>query len=162
LAQRSAEAAREINDLISTSTAQVDRGVDLVAETGKALERIVVQVAEITGEVTTIATSAHEQATGLHQINSAVNQMDQVTQQNAAMVEQTTAAAHSLAQETAELARLVGTFDTGQTRSVERSRAAPQQAPARRPPPKPVSRGAAAATVRKVEPAATTQSWEEF
>jgi methyl-accepting chemotaxis protein len=161
LAQRSAEAAREIKDLISTSTAQVDRGVDLVAETGKALERIVVQVADITGEVTAIATSAHEQATGLHQINTAVNQMDQVTQQNAAMVEQTTAAAHSLAQETAELARLVGTFDTGERRAVERPRAAPSPAPVRRAPPKPVSRGPVAA-VRKAEPATTTQNWEEF
>ena len=64
LAQRSAEAAKEIKSLISASTAQVDQGVDLVAETGKALERIVVQVADIDNVVAEIAASAHEQATG--------------------------------------------------------------------------------------------------
>ena len=87
LAQRSAEAAKEIKGLISASTAQVGQGVSLVDETGKALERIVAQVSEITTAVTDIAASAQEQATGLQQVNTAVNQMDQVTQQNAAMAE---------------------------------------------------------------------------
>jgi methyl-accepting chemotaxis protein len=114
LAQRSAEAAKEIKGLISTSTAQVDHGVDLVAETGKVLERIVQQVAGFHQVVTTIAASAKEQAAGLRQVNTAVNQMDQVTQQNAAMVEQTTAAARTLAQETEELAQLVSRFRIGQ------------------------------------------------
>jgi len=100
LAQRSAEAAKEIKGLISASTVQVDQGVSLVGETGKALERIVSQVADINQVVSEIASSAHEQATGLKEVNAAVNQMDQVTQQNAAMVEQTTAAAYSLNQET--------------------------------------------------------------
>ncbi|TYR37213.1 chemotaxis protein, partial [Mesorhizobium microcysteis] len=113
LAQRSAEAAKEIKDLISTSTQQVDQGVDLVGQTGTALEKIVAQVAEITGLVTEIAASAREQSTGLGEVNSAVNQMDQVTQQNAAMVEQSTAASHNLAQEAEELARLVGKFRLG-------------------------------------------------
>ncbi len=113
LAQRSAEAAKEIKSLISASTAHVAQGVDRVGETGKALERIVAQVAEINAVVGAIAASAQEQASGLHQVNTAVNQMDQVTQQNAAMVEQTTAAAHSLGQESAELARLVGMFQLG-------------------------------------------------
>ncbi|PSJ49019.1 methyl-accepting chemotaxis protein, partial [Pseudaminobacter soli (ex Li et al. 2025)] len=105
LAQRSAEAAREIKNLISASTTQVGEGVKLVAATGQALERIVTQVAEINAVVTNIAASAHEQSTGLDQVNTAVNQMDQVTQQNAAMVEESTAASHSLAQETDALAR---------------------------------------------------------
>ena len=113
LAQRSAEAAKEIKDLISTSTQQVDQGVDLVGQTGAALEKIVAQVAEITGLVTEIAASAREQSTGLGEVNSAVNQMDQVTQQNAAMVEQSTAASHSLAQEAEDLARLVAKFKLG-------------------------------------------------
>ena len=105
LAQRSAEAAKEIKALISTSTTQVGQGVDLVAETGKALERIFTQVAEIDTIVTDIATCAHEQATGLQEVNTAVNQMDQVTQQNAAMVEELTAASHTLSRETEELDR---------------------------------------------------------
>nr|MBP8246513.1 chemotaxis protein [Phenylobacterium sp.] len=107
LAQRSAEAAKEIKSLISASSAQVGTGVTLVSETGKALERIVAQVAQINGMVAEIAASAQEQSSGLHQVNVAVNQMDQVTQQNAAMVEQTTAASHSLAREAGELARLM-------------------------------------------------------
>jgi methyl-accepting chemotaxis protein len=110
LAQRSAEAAKEIKTLISTSSSQVAAGVDLVAETGKALQRIADQITEINGVVSEIAASAQEQATGLAQVNSAVNQMDQVTQQNAAMVEEATAASHSLAQEAEALSNLVGQF----------------------------------------------------
>ena len=67
-------------------------------------------MAEIDDLVTGIAASAQEQSTGLHQVNIAVNQMDQVTQQNAAMVEQTTAASHSLAQETEVLSQSIGQF----------------------------------------------------
>ena len=110
LAQRSAEAAKEIKALISASSAQVGTGVTLVGETGRALERIVSQVAQINSVVAEIAASAQEQSTGLHQVNIAVNQMDQVTQQNAAMVEQTTAASHSLAKEAGELAQLMTRF----------------------------------------------------
>ncbi len=165
LAQRSAEAAKEIKSLISASTAQVAQGVDLVAETGKALGRIVTQVAEINTVVGAIAASAQEQASGLHQVNTAVNQMDQVTQQNAAMVEQTTAAAHSLGQESAELARLVGVFHVGAAANVEPIRTkAPRRAggaQTARPALKTLaqSRGGA---VRKPEPASVEDSWEEF
>ncbi|MGC1304141.1 MAG: methyl-accepting chemotaxis protein [Caulobacteraceae bacterium] len=113
LAQRSAEAAKEIKGLISASAQQVASGVSLVGETGAALEKIVVQVAEINAVVSEIAASAQEQATGLNQVNTTINQMDQVTQQNAAMVEQSTAASHALSQETEELSRLIGQFRTG-------------------------------------------------
>lgn len=95
LAQRSAEAAKEIKDLIQKSSAQVADGVTLVAETGKALERILVQVDEINNVVKDIASGAQEQSVGLHQVNAAINQMDQSTQQNAAMVEEATAASHA-------------------------------------------------------------------
>ncbi len=110
LAQRSARAAKEIKALISTSAQQVGVGVKLVGETGQALGRIVSQVGEVTTAVSEIAASAHEQAAGLAQVNIAINQMDQVTQQNAAMVEQGTAASHSLSQETAELVQLTRRF----------------------------------------------------
>ena len=113
LAQRSAEAAKEIKGLISASTTQVDHGVKLVAETGKSLERIMTQVAEINGVVAEIAAGAKEQATGLDEVNTAINQMDQVTQQNAAMVEQSTAAGHTLSQEAAQLAGLISRFQVG-------------------------------------------------
>ncbi len=119
LAQRSAEAAKEIRGLISTSTAQVGEGVGLVDETGKSLARIAIRVAEISAIMVEIASSAQEQATGLDQVNTAVNQMDQVTQQNAAMVEQSTAASHGLSQEAEGLARLIERFEIGssETRS---------------------------------------------
>jgi methyl-accepting chemotaxis protein len=110
LAQRSAEAAKEIKGLISTSAGQVKEGVELVTQTGTVLEKIVAQVSDITGAVATIAASALEQANGLQGVNKAVNEMDQVTQQNAAMVEETTAAARSLAGETAALSQQVGQF----------------------------------------------------
>jgi methyl-accepting chemotaxis protein len=116
LAQRSAEAAKEIKQLITTSTSQVGAGVDLVGRTGQALERIVVQIAEIDGLVSEIAASAAHQASGLSQINTAVNQMDQVLQQNAAMVEQTTAATQTLKGDASQLAGLVGQFELPRAR----------------------------------------------
>ena len=113
LAQRSAEAAKEIKALISTSSRQVADGAELVGQTGAALERIAGQVTEISGVVSEIASSAQEQSLGLSQVNTAFNQMDQVTQQNAAMVQQATAAGHALAEKARELAKLVGQFDLG-------------------------------------------------
>ncbi|HEY0925980.1 globin-coupled sensor protein [Brevundimonas sp.] len=113
LAQRSADAAKEIKALISASSVQVASGVDLVGQTGEALQRIVGRVAEIDGLVSEIAASAQEQATGLREVNTAINQMDQVTQQNAAMVEQTTAASHALRQQAESLSGSVDRFSLG-------------------------------------------------
>ena len=115
LAQRSAEAAKEIKGLITASTRQVENGVKLVGETGQSLERIMAQVAEINAVVGDIAAGAKEQATGVSEVNTAVSQMDQMTQQNSAMVEQSTAATHSLAQEIAQLSGLIGQFQVGRT-----------------------------------------------
>jgi methyl-accepting chemotaxis protein len=139
LAQRSASAAKEIKGLINTSGEQVRNGVTLVGETGKALEAIVREVQEINQNVTAIVTSAREQSTGLAEINSAVNQMDQGTQKNAAMVEQSTAASHGLAQQATALMQLLGQFRLGDEAShvVARRVAAaeatskPQSSPAR-------------------------------
>jgi methyl-accepting chemotaxis protein len=124
LAQRSAGAAQEIKALISTSTQQVGRGVELVGATGRSLTAIVDQVKEISTVVIEIAASAQEQAAGLAQVNVAINQMDQVTQQNAAMVEQSTAACHSLSNEAKDLSRLTGRFKVAQGGPPERAMAA--------------------------------------
>ncbi|WP_099620824.1 methyl-accepting chemotaxis protein [Caulobacter mirabilis] len=113
LAQRSAEAAKEIKGLISTSSGQVNEGVRLVGDTGEALRRIVDRVGEINGLVSEISASSREQSISLAEVNGAVTQMDQVTQQNAAMVEQSTAATHTLNGETGELIRLVQRFIVG-------------------------------------------------
>jgi methyl-accepting chemotaxis protein len=113
LAQRSADAAKEIKVLISESGEQVGSGVRLVGLAGDALTRIVGHVDQMNSLMTEIASAAQEQATGLGEVNSAVNQMDKVTQQNAAMVEQSTAASHGLASEADELMRLVRQFRIG-------------------------------------------------
>ncbi|WP_081822237.1 methyl-accepting chemotaxis protein [Acidocella facilis] len=110
LAQRSADAAKEIKALISTSGQQVETGVRLVNETGNALESIAKQVSRLNGLIVNIAASAQEQSSGLGQVNSAINDLDQVTQKNAAMVEETSAASHSLTQEAETLAKLIGQF----------------------------------------------------
>jgi methyl-accepting chemotaxis protein len=159
LAQRSADAAKEIKTLISASSAQVTAGVQLVGKTGQALELLVAQVEEVDGLVGEIAASSQEQATGLNEINAAVNKMDQVTQQNAAMVEQATASAHSLKGEAGELRRLMGDFRTGA--SMDAVRAAPARAS--RPAPvqaAPQRRAAVAASSGGGAQAA--REWEEF
>jgi methyl-accepting chemotaxis protein len=112
LAQRSAEAAKEIKALISNASMHVDQGVDLVNETGQALGRIVTHVAEINTVVTQITASAQEQSIALQEVNTAVGQMDQMTQQNAAMVEESTAASHAMMQEAEGLSRLLDRFRT--------------------------------------------------
>ncbi|MBW8298849.1 MAG: PAS domain S-box protein [Hydrogenophaga sp.] len=161
LAQRSANAAKEIKALITTSGEQVRNGVSLVGQTGKALEQIVTEVQDINLNVIAIVEASREQATGLQEINKAVNAMDQNTQHNAAMVEETTAASHSLAREAETLRNLVAQFRIGQhssnTVSVARPDARPVASPARKLMAK-VARAASggAATAQAQE------SWEEF
>ncbi|MGR6429540.1 methyl-accepting chemotaxis protein [Rhizobium sp. PAMB 3174] len=136
LAQRSANAAREIKTLISNSSSQVTNGVKLVDETGKALTEIVGQVNAINTNVAAIVEGAREQSTGLREINKAVNQMDQNTQQNAAMVEESTAASHGLSREAQILRDLLAGFRFGQDSSgrvqLARSDAQPVASPARK------------------------------
>jgi methyl-accepting chemotaxis protein len=110
LAQRSAEAAKEIKALISASSRQVSDGVDLVAQTGTALNQIFDQFNQIAGLVTQIAASAREQSSALGQVNTAINQMDSTTQQNAAMVEESTAASHTLSRQARDLSQLISAF----------------------------------------------------
>lgn len=117
LAQRTSDAAREINDLISTSSQHVGRGVDLVGQAGSALQQIVESVSNIAVHVSEIAVSANEQSSGLAEINTAVNQLDQVTQQNAAMFEETTAASHSLTKEAENLSETTAQFRIGEETS---------------------------------------------
>ena len=162
LAQRSADAAKEIKTLISTSTNQVGSGVRLVGQTGEALQRIVDRVAEIDALVTEISASAQEQALGLAEVNTAVNQMDQVTQQNAAMVEQSTAASQSLAQDAEALQASVAQFQVGAPAaraSTPPQASAPARAPHMAAALKTLGRGGAAP---KAQAAPSADGWEEF
>ena len=190
LAQRSADAAKEIKTLISTSSQQVNQGVSMVGQTGEALEAIVTKVGEIDALVSEIAASGQEQATGLNQVNAAVNQMDQTVQQNAAMVEQSTAASHALKSEAGNLMQMISKFRVqgaasmavaGGAKRASRP-AAPPPAP-RAPAPAPVVKGptlagstsrpganpVAAAQAKlasfaksSAAPAASADDWEEF
>ncbi|AOG08434.1 methyl-accepting chemotaxis protein [Agrobacterium sp. RAC06] len=117
LAQRSAQAAREIKDLIRVSTEEVSKGVKLVSDTGAALKTIESFITTVNVQMNAIATSAKEQATGLAEVNTAVNQMDQFTQQNAAMVEETSAASAGLATESTRLRQLVQRFEISSVNS---------------------------------------------
>lgn len=110
LAQRSAEAAREIKTLISSSRGQVEKGVASVGATGGALTGLVERAVQIDKLISDIARSSEEQSTGLGQVNSAMIEMDRVTQQNAAMVEQTTAAVGHLQSRAGELNQAIAKF----------------------------------------------------
>jgi methyl-accepting chemotaxis protein len=155
LAQRSAEAAKEIKGLISASTDEVGEGVTLVVEAGKALARIVEAVAEIDGIVAGIAVGASEQSTSLQQINAAISQMDQDVQKNAAMVEETTAATHNLTRETEALIASISSFQLSDATAAAGPRQ--RQAPRPRRPLKALAGGEA--TARKLE---VEGDWMEF
>lgn len=122
LAQRSAEAAKEIKEQLSNSQHAVDEGVELVAQTGESLRSIIDRITEINKAVTEIATSAEQQAAGLQEVNTAVEQMDMVTQQNAAMVEETTAATKTLTEQSGDLAKIVARFTIERTQQAPRER----------------------------------------
>ncbi len=110
LAQRSAEAAREIKTLIDTSVQRVDQGTQLVAQAGERMQDIVAAVQRVSDVVAEITSASTEQAQGVAQVGQAVSQMDQVTQQNAALVEEGAAAADSLRQQAQQLVAAVSTF----------------------------------------------------
>ena len=160
LAQRSAKAAKEIKALITASSSQVKNGVELVGETGTALQQIVNEVQEINANVIAIVEASREQSTGLQEINKAVNAMDQNTQQNAAMVEESTAASHSLAKEAKSLRDLVAQFRIGKQSSpkvsVARTDAQPVASPARKLMAR-VASASGSATAAKAQ-----EGWEDF
>jgi methyl-accepting chemotaxis protein len=122
LAQRAADAAKEIKTLIAAATSEVDDGVDLVVRTGSALERIAAKVVEINRVVTDIATGATDQAASLQLVSEAVSVMDQERQKSTALIEETTAATHSLANETTELFEAMSAFKIAATRARSASR----------------------------------------
>ena len=164
LAQRSAKAAKEIKALITASGEHVRSGVQLVGQTGKALEVIVTEVQDINRHIHAIVESSREQAVGLQEINTAVNTMDQGTQQNAAMVEQSTAASHSLAREAASLNTLLSRFNIGRSEAVA-APAVRTASAASRPAPSPahaLGRKVAKAFGGGATAAAQSASWEEF
>ena len=120
LAQRSADAAKEIKALITDSVAKVEDGGKLVDRAGQTLREIMSSVKKVSDIVAEMAAAAREQASGIEQVNKAILQMDQVTQQNAALVEETAAASHSMGDQARELQQLMGFFKLEQPRELHR------------------------------------------
>jgi methyl-accepting chemotaxis protein len=129
LAQRSANAAKEIKGLISDSVSKVESGSRLVDTAGKTMEEIVQSVKRVTDIMAEISAASQEQRGGIEQVNNAVTQMDKVTQQNAALVEEAAAAAKSMEDQTNAMADMVGQFVVSS--EFERGQAAPARGGAR-------------------------------
>ena len=124
LAQRSAEAAREIKALIGNSVDKVETGSRLVTDAGSTMNEIVASVQRVTDIIGEITAASSEQSSGLSQINGAVTQLDQMTQQNTALVEESAAAAESLREQATRLAGLVSTFQLSEGNGEQRPTAA--------------------------------------
>ena len=117
LAERSANASREIKRLITDSVGKVEDGSQLVERSGQTLQDIVTAVKKVSDIVAEMAAAAHEQAGGIEQVNNAILQMDQMTQQNAALVEQTAAASQAMGGQAEELQQLMAFFTLDHTES---------------------------------------------
>ncbi|GMR08594.1 MAG: hypothetical protein BMS9Abin26_1600 [Gammaproteobacteria bacterium] len=124
LAGRSAEAAKEIKDLISDSVGKVEQGSRLVDESGQTLQEIVGSVKKVTDIVSEIAAASEEQASGIDQVNKAIMQIDEMTQQNAALVEEASAASRSMDEQSTNLQERMAFFKVGSSTA---SSAAPAQ-----------------------------------
>ncbi|HEX3061110.1 MAG TPA: methyl-accepting chemotaxis protein, partial [Usitatibacter sp.] len=154
LAQRSAEAAREIKGLLTDSVQRVDAGAKLAGGAGSTMGEIVASVNRVSHLINEIATATAEQSSGIVQANSAVSQLDKVTQQNAALVEESTAASESLKQLALEMSRAVSVFKTGAGEAK-----APAK-PALHAPARPAA--LAQRAKRPALPSASPEEWTEF
>jgi methyl-accepting chemotaxis protein len=125
LAQRAGVASKDIKTLIGESSGHIRNGVGLVTGSGKTLETIIASVRDVADLVGEIALASREQATGVEQINIAVTEMEDMTQRNAALVEQSSAAGHSLAEQASQLQELMGFFTVGRTAAPIAAVAAP-------------------------------------
>jgi methyl-accepting chemotaxis protein len=168
LAQRSANAAKEIKQLISDSVDKVNSGYKLVEQAGGTMDEVVDAVKRVTDIMGEISAASLEQSQGIEQVNAAVTQMDEMTQQNAALVEEAAAAAESLQDQAGSLSEAVSVFKvlggggrlaaTGATRFIPAAPTAPRPAPAAQP-----LAARAAARMKSVSPSASGEDeWEEF
>ncbi|WP_425261410.1 methyl-accepting chemotaxis protein [Rubrivivax sp. RP6-9] len=151
LAQRSAEAAREIKSLIGASVERVEAGSRLVQDAGTTMNDIVVQVKRVSDLIGEITAATQEQTSGIGQVSGAVSQLDQVTQQNAALVEESAAAAESLKQQAVRLVESVSVF-TVHGHAGHGAPSAATAAPAHVPAPAPVRKPAPAAAPKPAAP----------
>ena len=173
LAQRSAQAAKEIKDLIGTSVAKVEDGTRLVEQAGDTIQALVIDVKRVSELMGSIAEASAEQSRGVQQVNKTVSEMDRVVQQNASAVQQSASAAAGMRAQAEQLVRAVGTFQLTVEERVEGARLAQANREAAKAaaasPPLPreaarhVAQAAPAAPARPTAPAtAGGDEWEEF
>ncbi|MDG6778995.1 methyl-accepting chemotaxis protein [Thiomicrorhabdus sp. zzn3] len=169
LAQKSAEAAKDIKNLIEETVQRVNQGSELAGESGAMLQQINQSIESVTQMVEQIAKASEEQSSGVNQVHQAISQIDQVTQQNAALVEQTTAAAESMTDQAETLSADMAFFNTGavavQPTKVLESKKVTKPAPA-------LPKAPASTTASKTSPTQKTLSspssaqereeWSEF
>ncbi|XQA74333.1 methyl-accepting chemotaxis protein [Xanthomonas sacchari] len=170
LAQRSANAAKEIKGLIDDSVGRVAQGSALVDQAGKTMQEIVTSVQRVTDIMGEIAAASQEQSAGIEQVNQTVTQMDETTQQNAALVEEATAAARSMEEQAGQLSQAVAVFKIEASSAplghpaVASVPSAPSR-PAARSAAKPVAKPPARQvrqSARPVAVAAGDDTWQEF
>ncbi len=162
LAQRSANAAKEIKQLIDDSTGKVSDGAALAGQAGKTMGEIVASVQRVTDIMAEISAASQEQASGIDQVNQTITQMDETTQQNAALVEEASAAARAMEEQAAGLAHTVSVFRTDAAQASVQAMLAAHQPPAA---PAPVAARRPAPAARpavKSAPAVTEADWAEF
>lgn len=155
LAQRSANAAREIKSLISESVVRVDEGTRLVQESGNMLNQIIQSVNEVSGLISELSQAAQEQSSGIDQVNVAVSQMDEMTQQNAALVEEASAASETMAEQARKLGEQIAFFRLNDEQQGMGKASAKKPAPMRAGKSGVVARAPA-------RPARKNDEWEEF
>jgi methyl-accepting chemotaxis protein len=153
LAQRSAEAAKQIKGLIGASVDRVESGTKLVADAGTTMAEIVASVQRVSDIIGEISAASNEQSAGIGQVNTTVTELDRMTQQNAALVEQSAAAAESLQEQAVKLASTVAAFKLGHA-----APAAPAPAALRRAPMLPLSAAVAAPAAPTAHEAAAKQA----
>jgi len=164
LAQRSANAAKEIKTLITDSVSKVESGTSQVTQAGKTMDEIVDSIKRVTDIMAEITAASSEQSQGIEQVNQAITQMDEVTQQNAALVEQAAAAAESMEEQAANMTDVVSRFKLSEEVDTPRQQVAirklPSSAPVRTAPALRKTNGAHKALPKKS--VKESEEWETF
>ncbi len=161
LAQRSANAAKEIKQLITDSVVEVQQGTQLVDQAGRTMSQIVTSVKKVTDIIADISAASQEQSAGIEQVNNAITQMDEGTQQNAALVEQASAAARSLEQQAEQLVQTVAVFRLANA-ATDRRAAQAVVADALKSASAPVRPAKIAQRLRGTAAANSERDWKEF
>ena len=162
LAQRSAQAAKEIKGLITDSVEKVGEGTQLVDQAGQTMQEIVTSVKRVSDIIADISAASQEQTSGIEQVNQAILQMDESTQQNATLVEEASAAARSLEQQAVQLVETVAAFRLDEAQAEVNAALARAVDPVKKAAPAKAAPIAAAKTRKTAKSSGNEQHWQEF